>query len=60
MTPKQFKAARKKLGLSQSEMADALAIKDPRTIRRYESGEREISGPVALLIERLLQDKNKA
>lgn len=55
MTPYQFKKARKALGLSQKEMAGALRLKSDRAIRRYESGEREISGPITLCIENLLK-----
>lgn len=48
MTPEQFRKIRKKLGLSANKMGTALGLRgDPgRTIRRYESGEVEISGPV--------------
>lgn len=59
MTPAHFKAARKKLGLSQRQMAEALRLKSARSIRHYESGERVISGPIEALIERLLAEKDK-
>ena len=49
MTPKQLKAIRAKLGLSQAQLADKLGV-HPRTMRRWELGEREISGPVEHLI----------
>lgn len=51
MTPKQFKEARKKLGLSQSQMAVALRLNSARAVRAYELGEREISGPISKLME---------
>lgn len=35
MTPKQFRAARAKLGLSVNELADKLQI-NSRTVRRYQ------------------------
>lgn len=35
MTPAQFKAARKRLGLSQSELARILNV-NPRTVRKWE------------------------
>lgn len=41
MTPAQLHAARKRLGLSQSELAEALGV-DYRTVGRWERGEREI------------------
>lgn len=48
MTPKQFREIRHKLGLSANGMGTALGLKgDPgRTVRRYEAGDIEISGPV--------------
>ncbi len=48
MTPKEFRTIRKKLGLSANEMGRALGLRgDPgRTIRRYEAGDVEITGPV--------------
>lgn len=55
MTPSQFKKARFKLGLSQQEMADALRLKTARAIRHYESGDREISGPIQICIEEMLK-----
>lgn len=53
MTPQAFKAIRQRRGLTQSALAAVLRIDDLRTIRRYEKGEREISGPVSLLMELL-------
>lgn len=57
MTPEQFKKARKKLGLSANKMGMALGLRgDPgRTIRRYESGQSEISGPVHTAMLALLE-----
>ena len=54
MTPTQFKDARKALGLSQNAMAEALGLKTSRAIRQYESGDREVSGPVSKLVDMLL------
>lgn len=44
MTPDEFKAARKRLGLSAEEMAQFLRLKDARTVRNYESGARRSAG----------------
>lgn len=58
MTPDQFREARLRLGLTQSEMADRLGIDGEhraRTVRRWESGERAIPGPVALLLNSLFK-----
>lgn len=48
MTAKEFEKARQKLGLTQREMGIALGLRgDPgRTVRRYEAGDVEITGPV--------------
>jgi len=59
MTPTQFKRSRKKLGYSQSQMAEILRLKSSRSIRHYESGTRAISGPIELLIEKLLSELKK-
>jgi DNA-binding transcriptional regulator YiaG len=53
MTPATFKAIRQRAGLTQSGLAALLRIGDLRTIRRWEAGEREISGPVCILMEML-------
>lgn len=54
MTPAEFRAARKSFGLTQAALAADLGLKDGRTIRRWESGERPIPGPVCIAIEALL------
>jgi DNA-binding transcriptional regulator YiaG len=48
--------ARKKLGLSQSELARTLRMGDEgaRSIRRWETGEKGVSGPASVAIEALL------
>ena len=53
MTPTTFKAIRERAGLTQGQLASHLRLSDSRTIRRYESGAREVSGPVAILMELL-------
>lgn len=53
MTPSTFKSIRQRARLTQSGLAAVLRIDDLRTIRRYEKGERAISGPVSLLMEML-------
>lgn len=53
MTPTTFRAIRKRAGLTQAALACRLRIAETKTIRRYETGEREISGPVSLLMEML-------
>lgn len=48
MTPKEFRTIRTALKLSTREIGEALGLRgDPgRTVRRYEAGDIEISGPV--------------
>lgn len=55
MTPSQFKAIRTNASLTQEGLAKLLRLSDSRSIRRYEDGSREISGPISLLME-LLHD----
>ena len=51
MTTTELRAIRDRLGLSQAGMARELGLgaNGARTIRRYESGEIEASGPVLRL-----------
>lgn len=51
MSPSTFREIRRRAGLSQSQLAKVLRISDERSVRRWEMGEREISGPVTLLME---------
>lgn len=51
MTPDQFRQIREAADLSRSQLAAILRIKEVKTIWRYEHGERDISGPVSLLME---------
>jgi DNA-binding transcriptional regulator YiaG len=58
MTPATFKRIRtQRLGMTQSQLAAVLRINDIRTIRRWELGERPISGPVCYLMELLDEGK---
>lgn len=49
MTPAEFKEARRKPGLSAQETAAVVRVADGRTVRRWESGDRDIPGPVVAL-----------
>lgn len=67
MTPEQFKEARRTLGLSLSQMAKALSDPDgdsrpvdPRTIRRWEAGDREISSPAIVAVYSMLREAHQA
>lgn len=59
MTPTDIKAARKRLGLSQSGLAEALRLgpNGERTIRRWEVGDIPVTGPASVAIELLLQGR---
>ena len=50
MTPAEFIEIRQQLGLSIAGLAEKLRL-DPRTIRRYEAGDRKVSGPVMALLD---------
>jgi DNA-binding transcriptional regulator YiaG len=50
MTSAELKEARLRLGLTQTQMADALAT-SARTYQGWEAGRYEIPGPVSLAIK---------
>ena len=51
MTPADLKAARHVLGLSAEGFARAVRVESGRTVRRWEAGDRDIPGPVTVLVE---------
>ena len=54
MSPETFRAIRKGRAMTQAQVATFLAVKT-RSVRRYEAGDRGISGPVEKLMEWLEQ-----
>ena len=50
-TPGDLKAAREFMGLSADGLARMLGIEDGRTVRRWEAGDRELPGPVVVVME---------
>lgn len=60
MTPEQIKNIRKSLGLTQSELAEKLRL-EPKsgrnTVRAWEMGKRQITGPSSLALEYLMSKK---
>lgn len=50
-TPEVLKDARDRLGLSAGALAKIVRVEDGRTVRRWEAGEREIPGPVIVILE---------
>ena len=53
-TPDELKVARQILGLSAEGLAMMVRMGDGRTVRRWESGENEIPGPVTVVLETAL------
>lgn len=51
MTPAELKSARQALGLSAEGFARMVRVESGRTVRRWESGERDIPGPVIVIVE---------
>jgi DNA-binding transcriptional regulator YiaG len=58
VTSKELKAVRQRLRLTQQKLADVLQVSRV-TVARWEIGERGVSGPVALLLQRLLQEQHR-
>ncbi len=56
MSPDEVRDARRALGLTQHELAVLLRMggDGKRSVRRWEAGDREISGPASVAIEALL------
>ena len=54
MTASAFKAARHALGMTIEALAERLGV-EPRSVRRWQSGEREIPGPVVTALGLLLR-----
>lgn len=55
MAPEELKAARHALGLSAEGFAAWVQVQGGRTVRRWEAGERDIPGPVAVLVQAAMQ-----
>ena len=49
MTPKQFRAALKRLGMNQTKAARHLGV-TPRAVRFWVAGDRSIPEPVVILL----------
>lgn len=67
MTPRELKAARHALGLSVGGLAALLTDPahdkppiDPRTIRRWESGQRDIPHPAVVLVKLMVEKKRES
>ena len=51
MTPAELKMKRQALGLSAEGFACMVGVASGRTVRRWEAGERDIPGPVEIILE---------
>lgn len=60
MSGEAFRAARKTLGLTQSQMAERLRLgpNGSRTVRRWEKGEIPVTGPASVAIEMMLESRS--
>lgn len=56
MTPQELKAARHALGLSAEGFASWVNVSNGRTVRYWEAGQRDIPGPVQVLVKAALAD----
>ena len=50
MTPAELKSARNALGLSARGFAAWVNVQGDRTVRKWEAGDRDIPGPVVVLV----------
>jgi len=56
MTKEDFKAARKLLNLSTAQLGKRVRLSG-RTIEKYEQGISKVPGPVAALVEMMIQGR---
>jgi DNA-binding transcriptional regulator YiaG len=58
MTPNELRKARKRLGLSQAGLAEALRMgaNGGRTVRRWELGEIPVTGPASKAVELMIRE----
>ena len=57
MTPETLKSARNTLGLSAEGFAKLVKVESGRTVRRWEAGERDIPGPVVVIVGALMESR---
>lgn len=55
MTPDELKSKRHALGLTAEGFARAVGVASDRTVRKWEHGDRDIPGPVIVLLEMVEQ-----
>ncbi len=59
MTKEEFREQRRKLGMTQEQLARHIGV-TLGAVQKWELGHRPISGPVALLMRLLVEQKGKA
>ena len=57
MTPEELKSARHALGLSAEGFASWVNVQSGRTVRKWEAGDRDIPGPVAVLVKAAMKSQ---
>ena len=57
MTPEELKLARHALGLSAEGFASWVNVQSGRTVRKWEAGDRDIPGPVAVLVRAAMESE---
>lgn len=57
MDAERIKRIRGRANLTQGDLADILRMSDLRTIRRWESGEYQITGPASVILELIEADQ---
>lgn len=54
MTPAELKSAMKALDLTDEGLVNLVRVKSSRTVRYWKTGEREIPGPVVVILDALI------
>lgn len=57
MTADEIRAARSALGLSAEGLARLVQVQSGRTVRKWEAGDRDVPGPVAVLMRAMLDSQ---
>ena len=58
MTPEELKSARHALGLSAEGFASFVGVQGGRTVRKWEAGDRDIPGPVQVLVRAAVESED--
>lgn len=58
MTPDELRSIRHSLGLSAEAFAQLVKVESGRTVRRWESADRDIPGPVVVLATALSESQS--